>query len=79
MGVGEFSGAGTYLRTMVQGENAKMLIDTGFTVTIVSENFISILDKEARLNICITGQPLFSAAGTPLNVKGKASVQFQED
>ena len=77
VGVGEFSDAGTYLKTMVQGKNAKMLVDTGSTVTIVSENFVSMLDKKARPNICSTGQPLFSAAGTPLKVKGKASVQFQ--
>ena len=77
VGVGEFSDAGTYLKTMVQGKHAKMLVDTGSTVTIVSENFVSMLDKKARPNICNTGQPLFSAAGTPLKVKGKASVQFQ--
>ena len=28
-------------------------------------------------NVCSTGQSLFSAAGTPLKVKVKASVQFQ--
>ena len=76
LGVGEFSDADIYLRTMVQGKNAKMLVDTGSTLTIVSENFVSMLDKKARPNVCCTLQPLFSAAGIPLKVKGKVSVNI---
>jgi hypothetical protein len=56
----------------IQGETARFLVDTGATVTLVSESLYKRLPMSVRPNLHMITQTIMTANSTELSVNGKA-------
>uniref|UniRef100_A0A8W8NKK2 CCHC-type domain-containing protein n=1 Tax=Magallana gigas TaxID=29159 RepID=A0A8W8NKK2_MAGGI len=70
---------GLYVEVQVQGEKAKFLVDTGATVTLVSETLYKKLPVAIRPNLREVSQSIWTANSTPLSVHGKAEFNICVD
>lgn len=68
-----------YIDVNVQGEKAKFLVDTGATVTLVSETLYKKLPASVRPKLHEVNQTIMSANGTALCVHGKAEFNIGID
>ena len=63
---------GLYVDVKIQGETARFLVDTGATVTLVSESLYKKLPMSVRPNLHEVTQTIMTANSTALSVHGKA-------
>ncbi|XP_062568971.1 uncharacterized protein LOC134231056 [Saccostrea cucullata] len=70
---------GLYINVNVQGVKAKFLVDTGATVTLVSETLYRKLPASVRPKLHEVNQIIMSANGTALSVHGKAEFNIGID
>ena len=70
---------GLYIDVSIQGEKAKFLVDTGATVTLVSDTLYKKLPASVRPKLHEVNQTIMSANGTALSVHGKAEFNIGID
>ena len=63
-----------YVPRLVGGEPVDMLIDTGSAVTLVHQRVLNRSQKNFKLSF--VGEPVVSANGQPLDIKGKCELHI---
>ena len=68
---------GMYVSGTANGVPISTLIDTGATVTLLSEKVFDILNHDGKVALAQSDLNILSATGTPLNIFGKALIKFK--
>ena len=68
---------GMYVSGTVNGVPISTLIDTGATVTLLSEKVFDILNHDGKVALAQSDLNILSATGTPLNIFWRSSHQIQ--
>ena len=66
-----------YVSGTANGVPISTLIDTGATVTLLSEKVFDILNHDGKVALAQSDLNILSATGTPLNIFGKALIKFK--
>ncbi len=70
-------GAGIHILGKINGVEAEMLIDTGATISIISQGLISSMSECSRPEVIPTNIQVFLANNAQLKVYGHATVEMQ--
>ena len=71
------SDTAVYVPGLVGGQPVDMLVDTGSAVTLVHQRVLDRSPKNFKLSV--VGEPVVSANGQPLNIRGKCDLQICVD
>ena len=71
--------AGMFLRANVQGVDVLLLVDTGATLTLVSNEVAGRISKELMTNLDPMCKSVYDAGGKQLNVSGRGSFGLSID
>lgn len=78
--------AGMYVDVTINGRQARVLVDTGATVSLISHQLFYAIEEANRPCLSRISQQIISASGTPLEITGKAmfsiaigKIQYQTD
>ena len=66
-----------YVSGTANGVPISTLIDTGATVTLLSEKVFDILNHDGKVALAQSDLNILSTTGTPLNIFGKALIKFK--
>lgn len=69
--------AGAYIDVIINEKNAKFLVDTGATITLVSHRLFYNLDLDKRPELNVVHHAITSANGTDMTVAGKGKFEFK--
>ncbi|CAC5388864.1 unnamed protein product [Mytilus coruscus] len=67
--------AGMYVGTDLYGLSACLLVDTGVTVTIISEKTYNRIPRARQPDLMSSNQQVFTASGDQLNIVGKIDLE----
>ena len=68
-----------FLRASVQGVDVVLLVDTGATLTLVSNEVVKIIGKTLMLNLDPICKSVYDAGGKQLNVSGNGTFALSID
>ncbi|XP_021371063.1 uncharacterized protein LOC110461754 [Mizuhopecten yessoensis] len=73
--------AGMYIKTDIHGAKAKLLVDTGATITLISEDLYNHISQAARPELKQISKEVLTASGDKLPIlgQGRFNIRLEDD